>query len=61
LITLKDVVAIAHILSILPPKSFNFNPQNFYQNLTIKEKILLDVKDGLIVSMQKRMENLFHS
>jgi hypothetical protein len=61
LIALKDVVAIAHILTIFPPKSSNLNPPNSYKDLTIKEKILLDVEDIPIVSMQKRMGNLFHS
>jgi hypothetical protein len=61
LIALKDVVAIAHILTIFPPKSSNLNPSNSYKDLTIKEKILLDVEDIPIVSMQKRMGNLFHS
>jgi hypothetical protein len=61
LIALKDVVSIAHILIIFPPKSFNLNPPMSYKDLTIKEKILLDVEDIPIVSMQKRMGNIFHS
>jgi hypothetical protein len=41
LIALKDVVAIAHILTIFPPKSFGFNPPKSYKDLTIKEKYIV--------------------
>jgi hypothetical protein len=40
LIALKDV-AIAHILTIFPPKSSNLNPPKSYKYLTIKEKYIV--------------------
>jgi hypothetical protein len=48
------------ILTIFPPKCSNFNPPKSWKNLTIKEKILLNVEDTPIISTQRSLGIVFH-